>query len=255
MSSGGPPRDNALITPLTRNNEVRKSQTQFLKRSTSFVWIRIVFVCILLGISGGVRSWRDWQFRSLSKASEVPPFPLSDFPKVLGNWHVVEGSETMLEAEVARVSGSSDYMIRNYVDEKSGKSVVVMILYGIAYLVWPHTPDACYPAAGFKSVPPSQDVDIHVPDSTATARFRVQNFVKLRTGQGIHLQVYHSFLNAGRWGLDMQKNWKSFRYNPGMFKVQVQRQSSGTWGTEGSSIEALLGRIVQEIERRSTVNE
>jgi uncharacterized protein DUF3485 len=243
--------NNALIAT-TATNEARDESLEPSKRPTRFEWRWIAFVCMLLGISGGIRYWRAWQFQSLSKESEVPPFPLKEFPKDLGGgWRAVEGSETTLEPEIAQIAGASDHLIRTYVGD-SGESVVVMILYGLAYRVWPHTPDVCYPANGFKSVPPSGDVEIQVPDTTTKARFRMQNFVKFKTGQGDYREVYHSFLNAGEWGLDMAKNWKSFRHHPGMFKVQVQHQGSSLSGnTESNSVKQLLGRIVVEIERRS----
>ena len=48
-------------------------------------------VCLLLGASGGIRYLRDWQFFSLIKESERPPFPLGEFPESLGTWRAVEG--------------------------------------------------------------------------------------------------------------------------------------------------------------------
>ena len=75
--------------------------------------------------------------------------------------------------------------------------------------------------------------------------------MKSKAGQTDYREVYYSFQNAGRWGLDMAKTWKSFRYHPGMFKVQVQCQSSGTGKVDESSVEELLERIVQEIEKRA----
>jgi hypothetical protein len=82
----------------------------------------------------------------------------------------------------------------------------------------------------------------------------MQTFVKSRAGQSDYVEVYHSFLNAGRWEFDMGKNWKTFRYHPGMFKVQVQRQVFAGGGTQEGSMEQLLGSLVQEIESRSTAN-
>ncbi len=63
-------------------------------------------------------------------------------------------------------------------------------------------------------------------------------------------EVYHSLRNAGEWGIDLEKNWKIFRYHPGMFKIQVQHQGSSTGKNENdSSVDQLLGLIVREIDR------
>jgi hypothetical protein len=212
----------------------------------------LLLVALLIAIAGGVRWWRDWQFQSLAKESEAPPFSLAEFPEALGDWRAIRGSESALEPEIARIAGASDYLIRTYVDEKTGDSAVVMILYGLASVVWPHSPDACYPAQGFGSISPSRDRDLEiaVPGTQTVAPFREQHFVKTRTGKVDYRQVYHSFLHAGRWGLDMAKDWKSFRYHPGMFRVQVQRQGTSSDRIDDKSVRELLGQIVREIESR-----
>lgn len=242
---------NALITP-TRNNSTQDAPGRPSTRGPISVWTWLGLVCLLLGISGGTRYWRERHFQSLSKESENAPFPLSSFPRTLGEWQAAEGLESTLDPEVARIAGSADHLIRTYVNETSGERAEVLVLYGSAFLVWAHTPDACYPAAGFRQVSPPQDIDIQVPSSTTTARFRMQNFVKLKAGQSFHQEVYHSFLNAGRWDVEMYKNWKSFRYHPGMFKIQVQCQGSATANADNTSVRELLGRIVSEVESRST---
>jgi hypothetical protein len=241
--------DNALIDDVVSRETQRKRRgiRELLKKPE---WTWTLLVCVVLGVSGGLRYLRDWQFQSLNKEKEKPPFPLKEFPKILGDWHEVEGTEITLDPQIARIAGSSDHLIRTYLNDRNGEQVSVMILYGLAYLVWPHTPDACYPAAGFKSVPPSRDVEINVPETTIKAQFREQNFAKYQTGAGIYQQVYYSLRNAGEWGLNPENRWKSFRYHPGMFKVQVQRQVAAVGKAENSSLEELLGRIIQEIEQR-----
>jgi len=242
-----------MTKALVITDEVRENVSVSPNRDLPFEWRWVILVCMLLGVSGGIRYWRDGQFHSLSKESEAPPFVLGDIPNALGDWYVVEGSESTLEPDIARIAGATDHLIRTYVDKKSGETAVVMILYGLASVVWPHTPDACYPANGFRSVSPSrdQDIDIWVPEKPTPARFRLQHFVKAKAVQTDYRVVYYSFQNAGQWGLDMEKNWKSFRYHPGMFKVQVQCQASSSGTIDERSVQELLGRIVQEIERRS----
>jgi len=213
-------------------------------------WRWVALICMLLVISGAVRYGRDRHFQSLSRESEIPLFPLNEFPKELGSWRMEEGTEETLEPDIARIAGASDHLIRTYVDGKSGESAVVMIIYGLATKVFSHVPDVCYPATGFKSVPPTEDVGIDVPGTSNKARFRKQSFIKYKAGQGDYREVYHSFRNGDEWGIDPSNNYKNFRYHPGMFKVQVQHQgsSSGQKG-ENDSVKGLLGMIIGEIER------
>ena len=74
-------------------------------------WTWLILAGVFLGISGGHRYWRDWQFQSLSKENQSSPFPLKEFPRALGKWHEVEGLETRLDdgnCQDCRVERSRD---------------------------------------------------------------------------------------------------------------------------------------------------
>ena len=223
------------------------------KQTLPFAWRWVIIVSTLLGISGGIRYWRDRQFETLSKQSETSPFALRDISSALGDWHAIEGSEERLEPEIVRITGATDYVIRKYVNEKSDQTARVMVLYGLAHIVCHHRPDVCLPSTGFKSVLPSRDqyIEIPIPGKSTTAPFRVEHYVKSIGGQTDYREFYYSFQNARRWGVNMAENWKSFRYNPGMFKVQVEFQASNSDKIDESKVPELLELIVQEIERRS----
>lgn len=213
----------------------------------------ILLIGVLCAIFGGVRFWREWQFSSLSKESSEAPFALKELPRELGDWRVVEGSESTLEPDIAQIAGASDHLIRTYINEKTGASAVIIIIHGLATRVWSHTPDACYPGSGFDAIPPTQDIDISIPETTSRARFRVQQFAKLKAGLRDFRRVYHSFRHAGVWGLDMKEKWKAFRYHPGMYKVQVQTQA-GSFDDrkDREPLERFIGQLVREIEKRDT---
>jgi hypothetical protein len=211
-------------------------------------WTWILLIGLLLGLSGGLRYLREWRFEALIKESEKSPFPLKEFPKALGGWQSV--GETKLDPKISGIAGAKDHVIRTYLNRTSGESAVVMILYGPAERISAHTPTVCYPAAGYKNVPPTQDRDIPIPGSTEKATFREELFVKYTAGVVTHERVYHSFRNAGQWAPDMLSRWKVFRYHPGMFKIQVHGDAKGS----DAEIEAFLGKMVAEIDGRLASN-
>ncbi|WP_168222336.1 exosortase C-terminal domain/associated protein EpsI [Aquisphaera giovannonii] len=214
--------------------------------ASRFEWRRLAIVCALLAISGGGRYVRDWQFASLSRENESPPFALSEFPLQIGTWQAKPGSEQPLEPEIARIAGASDHVIRTYVDSSTGNTADVMIIYGLAAGVWPHTPEICYPASGLAARSEAELVEVPLPGSPGqSATFRRQVFGR----GGDQREVYYSFRNAGQWAVDMESRWKSFRYHPGMFKIQVQHPYSGDNG--GRAIEALLAKIADAIDHHS----
>ena len=108
--------------------------------------------CLILGISGGLRYWREWQFAALAVDSANCPFPLAELPRTIGTWQADQGSETFLDPDVARVAGASEHIVRDYLDEKTGERASALILYGLGVTVFLHTPDVCYPAAGYQLV-------------------------------------------------------------------------------------------------------
>jgi hypothetical protein len=211
----------------------------------------IVTVCVLLGLSGAVRYGRDLQFLSLENQSKESPFPLKDIPNVLGTWRAVEGAEATLDPEIAKIAGSSDHIIRTYIDDKSQERVTVLLLYGPASSVWAHTPEVCYPATGFQPVVPSREVQIPLEPSGRTAAFRQALYGKSRGGSNMLHEVYYSFLNAGVWRSEMESQWKQFRYHPGMFKIQVERYVKAARLSDGPT-QDLLASLVEEIETRSS---
>jgi len=225
-------------------------------------WRWMVLACLLLGISGGVRSYRDYQFSKLSSSLKESPFHLADLGDSLGSWRAVENSDTKLDPEIARIAGSSDHIVRSYIDAQSGETVHVMVLYGLAQDIFAHTPEICYPASGYlKSGSPK---DIGVPISTESkiaqpVRYRTQVFHRA-TGPGtVHYsESAYSFrlgdAHEGMWRPDMASEWKSFRRQPGMFKIQMSREVSAAAANpdapQSKVCESLMTELIKEIEHR-----
>jgi hypothetical protein len=223
----------------------------------------MICACLLLGISGGVRAYRDHQFAKLSGEFKECPFPLTDFNNSLGSWRAVENSDTKLDPEIARIAGSSEHLLRTYTDVRTGEKCHVMVLYGLADQVFAHTPDICYPASGYQAVstPKDQDVDIpSAPELSEPARIRSQIFYHGGTGPsaGRYTESSYSFrlggVHTGMWRPDMAKQWKRFRHQPGMFKIQLSRDVSAAAASpdapKSTINESLMTEMMKEIEHR-----
>jgi hypothetical protein len=204
---------------------------------------------VLLLISGGIRFARDQQFSSLARESKTCPFPLNELPKVLGSWRELEGTDSQLDPLTARVAGASDHIIRVYSDLRTGETVSILVLYGLADSVFAHTPDACYPAAGFRAMMEPVDRELSRAGTASPVRCRVSHFTKTVAGAAQYDEVFCTFLHNGSWLPEVASRWKMFRYHPGMFKIQIQRHTMGIT-TENSPTESLLKEVVQAIESR-----
>jgi len=213
-------------------------------------WRLVAVVCLLLGVSGAVRYWRDLQFLQLENQSKSAPFPLKELPMVVGSWRALEGVEATLDPEVARIAGSSDHILRSYVNDKTGDRASVLVLYGLATLVWGHTPEACYPAVGFHPLAAARDVPITLEDGKSVP-FREALYGKSRAGAASYHEVYYSFRNAGEWRTEMAGQWKRFRTHPGMFKIQIERRVKSA-DLDDEACRDLLAGLVEEIEKRAS---
>ena len=213
-------------------------------------WAWMIVACLLLGISGGIRLWRELQFASLAAGSSLPPFRLEELPRDLGNWQSVREKDSQLDPQVALIAGSSDNIIRTYVDRKSDEQVSALIIYGPSQQVFAHTPDACYPSAGYQLVRGPVDRELHVPGLKATVHYRWAIYMKRVGGIGQYVEAYHCFYYNGEWIPDAADRWKSFRYHPSMFKVQLSRDVTGLSDEVHAPSESILGDFIREISDR-----
>jgi hypothetical protein len=212
----------------------------------------MVVACIILGISGGIRFWRERQFTILAEKSSTSPFRLDELPRVLGDWRSDPAMDDSLEPEISRIAGASDYAIRAYLDEKTGDQMSALMIYGLAEKVYGHRPEVCYPSAGYQLVAGPIDRELKVPGLKDPVQYRWAIYMKRVGGIGNYQEAYHTFYYNGRWRPDAADQWKMFRHRPGMFKIQLARPVSGLSDEVNAPSEALLRAMVQEISSRET---
>jgi hypothetical protein len=246
--AGGNSRAIALVG---RARAIRTSTAAVLGTLATTPWTWTVVTCLMLGISGGIRHWRGMEFYEITEESRECPFPLEELPKVLGAWRYDEGTEAQLDPEIARIAGSSDHFVRQYTNINTGESASVLLLYGLASIVCFHTAEVCYPAAGFTPAgdPPMTDHELKISGIDKLAVYRQGFFSRSLAGRSEYSEVVYSFRHAGEWLPDARDRWKSFRYRPGMFKVQIGRTVNDLNVDNSSGVE-LLREFMLEIETR-----
>jgi len=246
------------MTLITLSPSYRKSvqaPQEIVAKVSSSPWLWMTLACLLLGISGGVRFWRNWQFAALAARSDHPPFSLNELPRKFGNWESRVGEDAKLDEKIARIAGSNDSIVRSYRNQKDGEKISALSLYGRADKVFAHSPDACYPAAGYQLVKGPLDRELSVPGVKGTIHYRWSIYMKRVGGIGYYQETYHTFYFNGEWLSDTTDQWKSFRYHPSMFRILLERPISGLSDEVYRPSEELLGRFVQEIDRRMSHDE
>ena len=201
-----------------------------------------VITCTLLAVATGERYWREGDFWGKVLNARESPFPLEEIPKQIGAWQMVEGSESTLDPDVARVAGANSSMIRIYTEAQTGETVNVLILYGLGKWMIGHSPDYCYPYAGFQRVEAMGEFELQRSDGNKVARYRGGCFTKNRLGSSEYVQVLYSLRSGDDWLIDGTTLWKNVRDYPGMFKVQIAGPTTPDLSIESSpSVHLLCG--------------
>ena len=207
-----------------------------------------VITCVVLAISGAQRYWRDWGFAGATEAAKRSPFPLVEIPTTVGPWRMIDGSESQLDAKIAQIAGASDHIVRSYINEMTGDTTQVLILYGLANQLFAHTPEVCYPSAGYLGIEEMNDFDL---DKQKHIRYRAGFFKKNDIQVEEYVEVVYSFRFANEWTPDVSRKWKEFRAHPGMFKIQLARRVS-EFDLDKSPNVKFLSDLIKEVEKRRT---
>jgi len=96
-------------------------------------------------------------------------------PMNIGTWH---GEDLDVEEDVRRTAGAVNYVSRKYTDETTGRVVTLWLIVGHSRDVCRHTPNICYPIAGFKKN--SSILKYHLPfEGDKKAVFYTAKFEKV----------------------------------------------------------------------------
>ena len=138
------------------------------------------------------RSSRPWPW------SADCPFPLAELPRTMGKWQAIDDSEVQLDPEVMRFAGASEHIMRDLFT-RSPASWPRSVLYGLGTAVYSHTPDICYPTAGYKLVKGPIDRSIEVPGVSEPCALPMGDLHEAGGRHHRSEEVYHTFLHHGDW--------------------------------------------------------
>jgi len=218
------------------------------RRAVNSGWAWMGLACALIGASGLVRVIQDRQFGLVKSSIPPSPFRMEQIPTRIDTWVSQPGDEVKLDPLTVRITGSTDHVMRNYVDELTGAKLSVLVLYGPAEPVAPHTPEVCYPATGWAAE--DKVAEFKLPLGSRTARFRDAIYVKSGGGRIDRAKVYYSFRLDGDWAPDIAVGKRFHRTNANIIKVQIQRLIGIHEDPRSANepVETFLGSMIPEIE-------
>ena len=159
ISIDSPPRGPSTCRSSSRASKIRSSRKP--PRSLDapgLAWAWAVIACVLLGTSGVVRAMQERRHKDEKAYKAECPIDLDKLPDHFGKEWTVPFKEREKEKEggrrldelTLRITGGTAHTIRTYSNEMTGVTLTVLVLYGPAEPVLPHTPQVCYPSSGFE---------------------------------------------------------------------------------------------------------
>lgn len=203
----------------------------------------------LLVVSGVYRSVQASKYQSEMTYVVESPFSLKTMPRVIGDWRVVENGEMNLDPLTTRITGSTDHILWTFADDLTGVRLSLLLLFGPAEPVLPHTPQVCYPATGFTPTGPPIDKQVTL-ENHPPMLFRSAIYAKPGGRTLNRTMVYHSYLFNEVWTPNVSiRNLP--RRSPGIYKVQIQRSVTDNERSEGEEpIEDFIRKVVPILEQK-----
>ena len=166
-----------------------------MKSSSSSGLIAVVAaVLIVVGVTALQGMWTDrWSGRNVAADLKQAADRLENgFPKTFGGWEFVQ--ELPSDPRQLELAGAVGHISRLFANKETGAKVSVFIVCATPHDASGHTPDRCYPGAGFEIAEAEHRQSIPLEDGrtaeTFTGTFR-------KTGQT--LRVFWTYGVDGRW--------------------------------------------------------
>jgi hypothetical protein len=214
-----------------------------------WLWVQVALGVILLGTSAAGRAWQARRVDQMLRDGRVSPVRLASLPKVLGPW---VGDDETMDSAIARATGSTDSIFRNYQHRITGQKISLIVLFGPSTEMYVHSPENCYPAAGYAKVEGPKYRAISSAGAAGSWPFFETVFSKGEGGQGEQQEVYCTWRYSEAWTPGLTSP-KGFERIPGMFKVQVGRRIRETelhLLHVDNPCESFLAQLMPELDRR-----
>jgi Protein of unknown function (DUF3485) len=218
-------------------------------RSVASLSARAILAFALVLASGGVRWWQVRRVDATMDAGlQERQFKLGEIPLTLGHWN---GVKTEMDQRIVAATGSHELITRHYTDSDTGVGIDVIVLFGPSSDIFIHTPELCYPKAGFTSH--AVAVDRTLDCGGVEAGFRSVAYTKGDAGSREIQDVYFTWRYNGRWTPNVGSP-KQLERIPGMYKVQIARQlkSKESHADDHDPCESFLKVLIPDLESRIT---
>lgn len=177
--------------------------------------LSVLMVFTAIGLSGVVHGL--WTGRwNVTSGPEQAAARLKAVPMTLGDW---DGQEAALDAREQEAADISGYLLRRYINRRTGSMVSLLLVCGRPGPVSVHTPETCYRGAGYELMGDrARHINSSLPDST----FWACRFQKVQTAVPEYLRIVYSWGAGGQWSAPENPRLAFFQH-PALYKLYVTR--------------------------------
>jgi hypothetical protein len=189
-----------------------------------------------------------WNGRwKVSHAIETAVARLDRIPETVGAWEarsIVADSKMLAQAEV------DGHLSRVYHNRRTGDEVSVFLVCGRPGPVSLHTPDVCYPGAGYNPASEPAAEQLQADPAAAPAAFWKGEFRKSSAGVPDTLLIYWSWNATGAWEAPVRPRLRFTPAFPALYKLYiVRRMTSSDAEAEEKILQEFLRQWLPEVDQ------
>lgn len=185
----------------------------------SYAALTALVLILLAGLVHGL--WADrWGTAPELAAAAVR---LSGIPMRFGDW---EGKDMPVDAESFAMAGPTSYLSRLYTHRRTKASALVILMCGRAGKMVVHTPEVCYPGAGFELLDAPYPWPVRAAGGEELGTFWTARFGKAGAGSA-NLRLIWGWSPGDSWQAPASPRWH-FRSAPFLYKFYVSLDAPET---------------------------
>jgi hypothetical protein len=169
--------------------------------------------------------WTD-RWATAQSAYDAPAGRLKDVPITIGEWDGQALSEDVADRE-REVAGIAGFLARRYVSRRDGLTANVFLFFGRPGPMSTHTPDRCFPGAGYRMATAQEKISVAVEESGQPMEFWTADFEKEDVALASRMRAYWAWTNNGTWAAPTYPRL-TFAGSPVLYKLYVTHPVSAS---------------------------
>jgi len=191
----------------------------------------------LVLVAGFVHGFWTDRWRT-SRAVENAVANLDRVPRSIGDWKAEPIPSDLADRAIA------GQLYLHYVNQKTGDSIVLVLVCGRPGPVATHTPDVCYGASGFKVGPKVP----FTPPGCKDDRFFTTDAQQSSAAEQKRVRIFWAWFAAGHWQAPDQPR-VVFSRRPVLYKLHVQRDLLADMPLDQDPCADFLRQLLPELQK------